>query len=151
MTNDKEMQQKIRKSLPSSLPRILSALQFSITGTVFFCLIIGIIGYLIKLPFIHDITFWVIVLCCGIICMLPFFYINNSRLGINELKRGMYTLTEATILGVNDSGILIETSEKKIALSNPLLLNITYEQLHTDKLKVVYIKTLSGKDFLTIL
>ena len=138
-------------NVPSAMPRILSALQFGAVASVFFCVIFAIIGILFKMPFFLDVKIMAMTFLIGTACISPTFYISNKRLGLDELKKGMYTATEATLLEINDNGVLLQVNDKKVAVAKPLIFNISYEQLSTKGQKITYIKTFKGHEFLTII
>lgn len=137
--------------IPSATPRFLTALQFGITITILLDLVIGLMCVIFGDTFFFHPRHIIIFSTIGVLTVSPFFYRTNRSLGIDELKKGMYEAKAAKVLDFNDTGMLIEIGETKVALSHPMLYNITIADL-TDKSKqVLYIKTQRGHVFITSL
>ena len=135
--------------LPSVLPRVVTALQFGISLALLAVLIIVGFSMLFNDKTLLQPRYLGLIFTLGVLTVSPIFYVSNKRIGIDEIKKGLYDAVEVSIEDVNASGMLVNDGEKKIAISNPLLFNVSYDVIKTKGSKVLYIKTKSGKDFIT--
>lgn len=136
-------------NIPSKMPRVITALQFGFfISMIFTLLFVGVNTLVYKMP-LTNITQYVIVFVVGFISISPIFYTRDKVLGLDELRRGEYTATEAIVLEHNNASILLKLKDKNVALMNPLVFDLDVEHLKPNESKVLYIKTTKGHSFLT--